>query len=49
VSATNNQKIKSDFARYGANCIDISAPGEEIFGLSDKRYNSGNIDYAYGQ
>lgn len=49
VSATNNQKIKSDFARYGARCVDISAPGEDIFSLSDKRYNSGDIDYTYGQ
>ncbi|MEI8253481.1 MAG: hypothetical protein WCG25_07245 [bacterium] len=40
MSSVNNQKIKSDFSRYGANCIDIVAPGENIFGLSDRKFNS---------
>lgn len=49
VSAVNNQKIKSDFARYGSKCIDIVAPWEDIFSSSDKKFNSWTIDYTSSQ
>lgn len=49
VSSVNNQKTKSDFARYGSKCVDMVAPWENIFGLSDKRFASWNIDYNNGQ
>ncbi len=45
VTSVNNKKIKSDFARYGSKCVDIAAPWENIFSLSDKRFGSWNIDY----
>ncbi len=49
VSSVNIQKIKSDFSRYGANCIDMVAPGENIFGLSDRKFNSWSMDYTWSQ
>lgn len=45
VSSVNNKKIKSDFSRYGANCIDVVAPWENIYWLSDKQFISWSIDY----
>ncbi len=32
VAAINKQSKKSVFSNYGSNCVDISAPGEDIFG-----------------
>jgi len=49
VASVNNQKIKSDFSRYWANCIDIVAPWEDIFSTSDNRFNSWMVDYISSQ
>lgn len=49
VTSVNNQKIKSDFSRYWANCIDVAAPWENIFSLSDKKFNSWTINYSNQQ
>lgn len=35
---------RSEFSNYGDNCVDISAPGEEIFGV--QVYNNSKIDFS---
>lgn len=46
VASVDENKKKSDFSYYWKNCVDISAPGEEIFSTSDKKYSllSDNYD-----
>ncbi|MCF7835445.1 S8 family serine peptidase [Candidatus Gracilibacteria bacterium] len=45
VASVDENKKKSEFSYYGKNCLDMSAPGEEIFSLSEKKYSS--IDDIY--
>lgn len=33
VAATTQEDTKADFSNYGANCTELSAPGEDIYGL----------------
>lgn len=44
VAATTKEGKKSAFSNYGRDCSDISAPGEEMFGLE---YYDGSDDDAY--
>lgn len=44
VAATNVVDTKADFSDYGSNCIDVSAPGKDIFStvrpIDDSNYSS---------
>lgn len=44
VTSIGRDNQRSGFANYGSNCVDISAPGEEIF--SSQMYRSGNADFS---
>jgi hypothetical protein len=42
VAATNRIGERASFSNYGASCVDISAPGDDIFGiLVDDQYSAG--------
>lgn len=44
VSATNLNDERAEFANYGSDCTDLSAPGVDIFGLSYTNLNEGFDD-----
>lgn len=50
VSSTNENDEKAAFSNYGASCVDIAAPGVDVFGTvyQDSRFNELKDAYAGG-
>jgi subtilisin family serine protease len=44
VAATDEDDVRADFSNFGANCVDISAPGENI--ISTQLYNPSLIPFS---
>lgn len=48
VGSTDVDDYRSLFSNFGENCVDLSAPGEDIFGLSFEEEDDGFSDFYLG-
>ncbi len=47
VASTDFQDVRSSFSNYGSGCVDIAAPGEDIFGTVFQQDGSQNFSKAF--